>query len=117
MRNSIRSRDLARTTNRYTDTRKREAFEKSRVKTEDVLARGFASTVLVAIVGIFRKLARFFGFGGRAKYHVRATSKLWHRLTVGHTGAAKLCTRKERQYAKRGYGYVTPPEAKKEAAT
>ena len=42
----------------------------------------------------------------------RAGSKLWHRLTVGHSACARLATRKTRRYALRGYGYIAPPEPK-----
>jgi hypothetical protein len=36
------------------------------------------------------------------------SAKLSHRLCTGHSGSARLCTRKERKYAARGYGYIAP---------
>jgi len=41
-----------------------------------------------------------------------AGSKLWHRLTTGHSAAAGWPGRRARQYAARGYGYIAPEPKK-----
>jgi hypothetical protein len=129
MRNSIRARELARTTNRYTNAQHRAAFEKSRDKPEDALAKNFLSGALIALLSMVARFFRFLGFGKPAEKHrthargydtrsgfggkKRSGSKLWHRLTVGHSNAAGWPGRRARQYAARGYGYVEPPKPKR----
>ena len=59
-----------------------------------------------------RKGKRGSGSGNHKNFGTVPGSKLWHRLTVGHSNCAALANCRLRRYCARGYGYIEPENAK-----
>ena len=129
-----RAAEYARMSDSYKSNLGRVAYEKSRAKPEDVSARHFASGFFIAFLGFIAKFLGLFGKRRGApvkRTHARGysrgrgtgkckvgSSKLWHRLTAGHSASAGWSDRKTRRYCKTGYWSEPRAEhAKKHADT
>lgn len=123
----------ARMSDSYRTALGRVAYEKSRPKPDDIGARRFGATWVAIIVGFFLRVGGLIGrlFGRKAPQHrthargygtpagfgSQTTSKIGRPLKTsavhGFSASASLCSRKERMYATRGYGYIEPVDVQR----